>query len=97
MEVKTNILLSVIVGGYPVIEDPKDYRKWEQEYTDFRKCLPVYDGVRMTPKELADANTLIRTEAIYNNCPEMKKLSGYLECAKNVIQKYYNPLIIFFQ
>lgn len=89
MEVKTNILLSVIVGGYPVIEKPEDYAAWEKEYVEFRNMLPSVYEKGASSVRLQELNTMARTEAIYSACPEMNRIEGYLSCAKSVIRKYY--------
>lgn len=89
MEVKTNILLSVIVGGYPIIEKPEDYQAWEKEYVEFRNVLPFVYKKGASSVVIQELNTKARSEAIYTNCPEMSRIEGYLTCAKSVISKYY--------
>ena len=89
MEVKTNILLSVILGDFPVIESPEEFHKWEKEYQEFLKVLPCVEKKGASQEELRSLNNAIRVDAVFNACPEMGKLSGHLASARKVINKHY--------
>ena len=89
MQVKTNILLSVIIGEYPIIERAEDFKTWEKEYMELTKLLPFVLKKGAPLEELKELNREARTEAVLRACPELGKISDYLEIARGVLCKHY--------
>ena len=89
MQVKTNIVLSVIVGDYPVISSAEEYPRWREEFVEFTKLLPVIELKGASVDKLRQLNYEARTQAIYNACPEFNKIAEYLSSARGVIKKHY--------
>ena len=89
MQVKTNIVLSVIVGDFPVIGSSEEYPRWKEEFIEFTKLLPVIELKGASIEKVRALNYEARIQSIYNACPEFNKIADYLQSARAVIKKHY--------
>lgn len=77
MRVKTNIVLSVLVGGYPVITKGADINKWTREYGEFLCVLP-HVSVKGDKSLKLRLNYDACRETILEKCPEFNKVDNFI-------------------
>ena len=78
MRVKTNVVLSVLVGGFPVVRDDSELNEWLAEYNRFVACLPSVSVKGLDGKKKYELNYEACRRAILNSCPEFNMVDNFV-------------------
>lgn len=78
MKVKTNVVLSVLVGGFPVITKNADIYEWKAEYDEFLKILPAVSVKGLDGNKKYQHNYEACRDAVLDMMPEFNKLGDFV-------------------
>ena len=83
MKVDIKVLLTTLTGGCPVVlkNDEKELEKLYRENAKLNLNLPLYEEKGLTKEELRAKNIEVKSEAIFEQVPELVDMKGTIDVA----------------